>query len=114
VAKKKDIFVGVDLGGTSLRALVVDNRNNIKAIEKIPTRPNTPPARLIRDIAGSIRKAVIEAGTDWTRVAAVSVGAPGAVDPENGMVYKAPNLGWIDVPLGPRHGGRTRAGRRQG
>ena len=29
----------------------------------------------------------------------MSIGAPGAVDPERGVVHHAPNLGWKDVPL---------------
>jgi glucokinase len=35
---------------------------------------------------------------------AVSIGAPGAVDPEHGVVYHAPNLGWDEVPLGAKLG----------
>jgi glucokinase len=35
---------------------------------------------------------------------AVSIGAPGAVDPEHGVVYHAPNLGWDAVPLGAKLG----------
>ncbi len=99
---KTDVIVGVDLGGTSLRALVLDRRNRILSIEKIPTKANTPAAGLIRDIAASIRKAVTAADLEWARVSAVSIGAPGAVDPENGIVYKAPNLGWENVALGPK------------
>ncbi len=97
-----DIIVGVDLGGTSLRAVVLDRRNRILAIEKIPTKAENPAAGLIRDIAASVRKAAIAAEVQWSRVGAVSVGAPGAVDPASGIVYKAPNLGWEDVPLGAK------------
>jgi glucokinase len=98
----KDVIVGVDLGGTSLRALVLDQKNRILAVEKIPTKARNPAAGLIRDIAASVRKAAAEAEVTWSRVAAVSIGAPGAVDPEEGIVYKAPNLGWENVALGAR------------
>jgi glucokinase len=54
---------------------------------------------LIRDIAINTKKAVADSGVPWARVVAVSVGAPGAVDPRNGIVYKAPNLGWENVRL---------------
>jgi glucokinase len=102
VAAKKDVIVGVDLGGTSLRALVLDRQNRILAIEKIPTKARNPAAGLIRDIASSVRKAVVTAEIPWSTVAAVSVGAPGAVDPADGIVYKAPNLGWENVALGAK------------
>jgi glucokinase len=91
--------VGVDLGGTSLRALAVDGRNQIMSVEKSPTQPDVSAASLIKDMAASVRKAVTAAGVSWSKVRAVSVGAPGAVDPEHGIVYKAPNLGWENVRL---------------
>ena len=34
----KEVIVGVDLGGTSLRALVVNSRNEILAVRKSPPR----------------------------------------------------------------------------
>jgi len=101
---KTDIILGVDLGGTSLRVLAVDRRNQILAVEKNPTKPDASASSLIKDIAAFSRKAAESAGVPWQRVLAVCVGAPGAVDPERGIVYKAPNLGWENVPLGRRLG----------
>jgi glucokinase len=99
LSAKTDVIVGVDLGGTSLRALAVDGRNQILSVEKSPTQPDVSAASLIKDMAASVRKAVTAAGVSWSKVRAVSVGAPGAVDPEHGIVYKAPNLGWENVRL---------------
>jgi glucokinase len=99
LSAKTDVIVGVDLGGTSLRALAVDGRNQIMSVEKSPTQPDVSAASLIKDMAASVRKAVTAAGVSWSKVRAVSVGAPGAVDPEHGIVYKAPNLGWENVRL---------------
>jgi glucokinase len=96
---KEEIYVGVDLGGTSLRALAVGNQNRILSMEKTAIEPVRGPAGLIRDIAGCVRRAVDGAGVPWSRVQAVSVGAPGAVGTAEGIVYMAPNLGWKDVRL---------------
>jgi glucokinase len=104
LAAKTDVIVGVDLGGTSLRALAVDGRNQILSVEKGSTQPDASAASLIREIAASVKKAVTGAGVSWSKVRAVSVGAPGAVDPEHGVVYKAPNLGWENVRLGRKLG----------
>jgi len=46
---------------------------------------------LVGELRGSL------GGADALR--GVCVGAPGAVDPESGVVRHAPNLGWSDVPL---------------
>ena len=95
----KEVIVGIDMGGTSLRALVVNARNEILAIEKQPTNVAQKPAGLIRDLAGMVEDVISAAGLRKSQLRAVSVGAPGAVDPRNGVVYHAPNLGWDEVPL---------------
>ena len=101
---KTDVIVGVDLGGTSLRALVLDGRNQILAVEKTSIEQDVSAARLIKDVASCVEKSVAVADLSWSKVRAVSVGAPGAVDPEHGIVYKAPNLGWENVRLGRKLG----------
>src|SRR2546428_13592764 len=98
--KAKDtIIVGVDMGGTSLRALVVNEKDKILAEEKVPTNASQKPTGLISDIAALVEKAVRAAGLKRSDLGAVSIGAPGTID-RRGVVSKAPNLGWKDVPLG--------------
>ena len=96
----KEVIVGIDMGGTSLRALVVNSHNEILAVEKEPTNVTQKPDALIRDLAAMVEDVVRAAGLRKSQLRAVSIGAPGAVDPEHGMVYHAPNLGWDAVPLG--------------
>ncbi len=101
----KEVIVGIDMGGTSLRALVVNPQNEILAIEKTPTNVALKPDALIRDLAVMVEDVVASAGLRKSQLRAVSIGAPGAVDPEHGVVYHAPNLGgWDEVPLGAKLG----------
>lgn len=93
-------IVGVDLGGTSLRALVVDGRNRILAVVKTPTKVSGKAGDVIEDIAEAVKEAVKVAGVRLGDIAAVSIGAPGAIDAVHGVVREAPNLGWKDVALG--------------
>lgn len=99
--KSKDVIVGVDLGGTSLRALAVNSKNKILSMEKTPTNPSQKPSGLIADIAGVVEEAIRTAGLKSRDIRAVSVGAPGPTDPTRGVVHQAPNLGWKEVRLGP-------------
>jgi glucokinase len=101
---KTDVIVGVDLGGTSLRALVLDGKNQVLSVEKTSIQPDLSAARLIKDVAACAEKAVAAADVSWSKVRAVSVGAPGAVDPAHGIVFKAPNLGWENVRLARKLG----------
>jgi len=100
MARRRDVMVGVDMGGTSLRALVVNGENKILAVAKTPTRREEKPGELITDIAAMVVDAVEAAGLKRGDLRAVSIGAPGAVDPVRGIVHHAPNLGWEEVPLG--------------
>jgi glucokinase len=99
--KRDGVIVGVDLGGTSMKALAVDARNNILAVEKTATDRNKKPSDLIADIASVARKAVESAKLEMKQVEAVSVGAPGSIDHNDGIVHEAPNLGWKEIKLGP-------------
>jgi len=102
VARRAEIIVGVDMGGTSLRAVVVNHESKILAVEKNPTPVGKKPDALIEDIAAQVIDAMEAARLKRADLRAVSVGAPGAVNAEKGLVYEAPNLGWKDVPLGPK------------
>ena len=98
--KKQDFIAGVDMGGTSVKALVVDGKNSILAVEKMPTDRAQRPRGLIADIASVVEKAVRKAGLKRSALRAVSIGAPGPTDPRRGIVRDAPNIGWKNVALG--------------
>lgn len=104
MSHSEEVIVGIDMGGTSLRALVVSPENEILAVEKSPTDPAQKPDRLIADLALLVEDVVQAAGLKRSSLRAVSIGAPGAVDTVHGVVYHAPNLGWDKVPLGAKLG----------
>lgn len=96
---KKEIIVGIDLGGTSIKALAVDGRNKILAMGKKKTELGHKPKVLIKEIAKLVEDTAKEAGVKIKGVVAVSIGAPGAIDVRRGVVTEAPNLHWKNVPL---------------
>lgn len=100
--KRKDLIVGVDLGGTSMRAIVVDSSYQILGEDKRRTKAKDKPRKLIEEIADLVEEAIDKADVKWSAIRAVSIGAPGAVDPARGVVRHAPNLGWRDVRLGAK------------
>ena len=102
MSKKGNLIVGVDLGGTSMRALVVDSDYQILGEDKRKTKVQGKPRKLIEEIADLVEEAMDKADVKWSSIRAVSIGAPGAVDPARGIVRNAPNLGWKDVRLGAK------------
>jgi len=80
MANPRDVIVGVDLGGTSMRALLVGPDYQVLGEDKQPTNPKEKPDKLIAEIANVVEQAVERAGVKMRAVRAVSIGAPGAVD----------------------------------
>ncbi|MEP6664044.1 MAG: ROK family protein [Verrucomicrobiota bacterium] len=98
-ATKTDYVVGVDFGGTKILAAVFDASLNCLGRTKISTKGERGKDEVIERIAHCIKDAVDECDLNLKQVSAVGIGAPGAVDTENGEVIFAPNLKWENVPL---------------
>jgi len=92
------IYAGVDLGGTSFIAVIADKKGKVLGSSDGPTTRGAKAEATIDQIAEHIREAAKDAGIKTSRIRAIGIGAAGAVDPKRGIVVRAPNLGWNDVP----------------
>jgi glucokinase len=95
-------FVGVDLGGTNIRAAVFDDGINILGRSESPTQAQEGADEVIRRIAACVREALERASVAKREVAGVGLGAAGLTDWRTGVVVLASNLGWRNVPLKER------------
>jgi glucokinase len=92
------LIVGVDLGGTQIRAALADEEGSILH----RTSCLTLAEEGVELVMGRIRGAVYEVmgSTDRGQVQGIGIVAPGPSDPWKGVIMKAPNLpGWRNVPL---------------
>lgn len=89
-------IVGIDLGGTQIRAIMADKDGTILARYKTLTIPEEGPAAVLQRIVTATEAVIREVGI---RPRGVGVGSPGPLDPRSGVVLAAPNLGWYGVPL---------------
>src|SRR2546423_1483595 len=97
---KSDYIVGVDLGGTKILAGVFSNSLECIGTTKLSTKAQRGLDAVVERISRCVQDAADEADLSLKQVAAVGIGAPGAVEFETGTVIFAPNLdGWKDVPL---------------
>ncbi|HWQ13864.1 MAG TPA: ROK family protein [Roseiflexaceae bacterium] len=92
-------IIGVDLGGTNLRAALADDQGTVHQVVRVPTGGDEGPEAVIDKIVacvGQVRAAVPEGAA----LLGVGVGSPGPGDPFDGIVFTLPNLpGWHNVPL---------------
>jgi predicted NBD/HSP70 family sugar kinase len=98
---RRDLLVGVDVGGSKIAVLVVDAGLKICARHTIPTSIGEPDEAAAQ-IAAAINAALDLAGATIADVRAIGVGVPGRVDTESGVVSLAVNLGWHRLPLRER------------
>jgi glucokinase len=94
---------GVDLGGTKIQAVVVDDAHAVVGESRKPTPTSGGPQTVADEIARTLDEAAAAVGVDPGALAGIGVGSPGAVDTRAGTVAHARNLpGWDGVfALGP-------------
>jgi glucokinase len=83
---------GLDLGGTKIEALVVDDEHAIKGRARDVTPTDGGPAAVVRALGAAMRAAAADAGVEISGLAGVGVGAPGEVDAAAGTLARAGNL----------------------
>ena len=87
--------VGVDVGGTAIKAGVVERTGTVTRTTSMSTpRPGTDAVPVIDAVADVV--ATLSAGED---LAGVGVVVPGIVDEEAGIARMSENLGWVDIPF---------------
>ena len=94
---------GVDLGGTKIQAVVLDDANEVLGQARRPTPTTGGPQAVSAEIVETLLEAAGAAGLEGPELTAVGVGSPGAVDARAGTVSSARNLpDWEGTfPLGP-------------
>ena len=88
---------GIDLGGTKVEGVIVDEANQVvgQAREQTPTEGG--PSAVAEQMARALREAARSAGVKSSELEGVGVGSPGDVDEKGGTVANARNLShWIE------------------
>ncbi|HEY7836081.1 MAG TPA: ROK family protein [Solirubrobacteraceae bacterium] len=86
-------FGGIDLGGTKIQAVVVDEDHQVLGAARRPTPTSGGPEGVATEMAAAAREAAEQAGVDAGGLAGIGVGSPGVV--AEGIVTSAGNLpGW--------------------
>ncbi len=96
-------FIGIDLGGTNVKAGVTDASGNVRGHVSVPTGSGGKDlaADLVVDrMVQAARQAVDKAGVKMADIAAVGVLSPGQASLSKGIVHRAANLPlWKNVHL---------------
>ncbi|MCD8295091.1 MAG: ROK family protein [Clostridia bacterium] len=90
------LYMGLDIGGTTIKGIVMDEMGNVSAEDSIPTECGEKLADCCIEIADRLLCAAGKVSSD---LAAVGVDCPGMIDSQHGKVVFAGNLQLKDYPL---------------
>lgn len=97
--KKKKHWVGFDLGGTKMYAVVFDDKFEPLGRCRKKTKGREGQKAGLERIQQTIEAALDEANITPDQLAGIGIGCPGPLDIKRGIILQAPNLGWKGVPV---------------
>lgn len=96
-------FVGLDLGGTNIKAGVVDDRGRPLSRLSVPTDVDKGPENAAARMGQAALQAIADARLAPSDVARVGLGSPGTMDIPAGKLLEPVNLkGWNNFPIRDR------------
>ncbi len=93
---EEPLVLAVDLGGTNFRLALVNPAGEIIQRRSRPTSKGEGADLLVHKLAGAMLELAAEGGIPEARIQAVGMGIPGLVEPDRGLVVKAPNIPELD------------------
>ncbi|KIL38856.1 glucokinase [Gordoniibacillus kamchatkensis] len=94
------IYVGVDIGGTSIKVGLCDEEGNLIQTYEGPTDADQGPDTVLDRIAEYVKKIVEQSSYEWEQVAGIGIGIAGFMDIPEGFVKLSPNFpGFRNVPV---------------
>jgi glucokinase len=83
---------GIDLGGTKIQAVVVDDEHTVLGETRLPTPTTGGPGDVAAAMAAALEQAAEAAKVEPADLEGVGVGSPGEIDASAGTVTSARNL----------------------
>src|SRR5215210_4354065 len=100
ISMANPLFVGLDVGGTSMKAGVVDDQGKSLGSVSLPTEAHRGQEFGLERMCESIRQAVAATGRKMKDIVAIGVATPGTMDIPAGLILDPPNLKpWRNVPV---------------
>ena len=84
--------IGVDLGGTRIKAGVIDRTGRMHSRVELATEASKGRDAIIANVAAAAEEARRAAKLPWSRVRAVGLGTPGGAKPGTGAIWGSPNM----------------------
>ena len=91
--------IGMDLGGTFIKAGLVSDDFRLITERTVPTGVERTAGEVADTMIQIAEEVIRQSGIPREEVRGIGVGSPGAIDPRSGTVLFSNNFGWENVPL---------------
>ena len=92
-------YIGIDLGGTNIKAGVVNENYEIVTKATTKTLLPRPAEEICADMAKVSLEAVEQAGLTLDDIESVGIGTPGTANSATGIIEYSNNLGFLNLPV---------------
>jgi glucokinase len=100
---QRPLLAGVDVGGTTIKLGIVDDRGRTVAHTRIGTHNQRGAEDAVQRIGDTVEQMLAEEGLFLDDIVAAGLGTPGTLDIPRGMILRPHNLpGWRDFPIRDR------------
>lgn len=90
--------IGIDLGGTNIKAAIFDSKYNIVAEKHVPTEAAKGPHHVLDRMQEIIMNMLQVTGLSRADIRCMGMGIPGLLDPHQGLSIFSPNFpGWENI-----------------
>ncbi|MBO8171502.1 MAG: ROK family glucokinase [Bacillaceae bacterium] len=93
------IYIGIDLGGTSIKMGLVDQQGHLIDWTEAPTRAREGYHKVSETMHAMAGNLLHHHGYAWHDCVGVGIGVPGFLDLPNGIIVESVNLGWKNIDL---------------
>ncbi|MCP4782056.1 MAG: ROK family protein [Fuerstiella sp.] len=94
------LYLGIDVGGTNIKAGIVTDEGNVIAQASVPTEAAQGPDNGVGQMAQASQQALKRGSLTIDQISAVGLATPGTMDIPAGLLLDPPNLpGWNDYPV---------------
>ncbi|MBO4897665.1 MAG: ROK family protein [Clostridia bacterium] len=92
-------YVGIDFGGTNIKAGAINENGRIICKGMIKTEKSKTYRETVNDIVELIKGLFKTSGLDLSEIASIGMGVPGTCDSKRGLILLAENIGYEYVPM---------------
>ena len=92
-------YCGIDLGGTNIKAGIVDGDGKLLNKVSIKTRAERAMEEIIHDMGQLALDAIKDAGLEVKDIEAIGIGSPGTPDNDEGLLVYSSNLPFNKAPM---------------